>query len=41
MTFVDGNSGKVLGTVPIGQGVDANRFDPATGYAELVPRRMP
>jgi DNA-binding beta-propeller fold protein YncE len=33
MTFVDGNSGKVLGTVPIGQGVDANRFDPATGYA--------
>jgi hypothetical protein len=33
MAFVDGNSGKVLGTVPIGQGVDANRFDPATGYA--------
>ena len=33
MTFVDGNSGKVLGTVPIGQGVDANRFDPATGFA--------
>ena len=33
MTLVDGNSGKVLGTVPIGQGVDANRFDPATGYA--------
>jgi DNA-binding beta-propeller fold protein YncE len=33
MEFVDGNSGKVLGTVPIGQGVDANRFDPATGYA--------
>lgn len=33
MTFVDGNSGKVIGTVPIGQGVDANRFDPATGYA--------
>jgi hypothetical protein len=33
MTFVDGNSGKVLGTVPIGEGVDANRFDPATGYA--------
>src|SRR5271154_4283085 len=33
MTFVDGNSGKVLGTVPIGQGVDANRFDPVTGYA--------
>jgi DNA-binding beta-propeller fold protein YncE len=33
MAFVDGNSGKVLGTVPIGQGVDANRFDPFTGYA--------
>lgn len=33
MTFVDGNSGKVLGTVPIGQGVDANRFDPGTGLA--------
>jgi DNA-binding beta-propeller fold protein YncE len=33
MAFVDGNSGKVIATVPIGQGVDANRFDPATGYA--------
>jgi DNA-binding beta-propeller fold protein YncE len=33
MAFVDGNSGKILGTVPIGQGVDANRFDPVTGYA--------
>lgn len=33
MAFVDGNSGKVIGTVPIGQGVDANRFDRATGYA--------
>jgi hypothetical protein len=33
MTFVDGTSGKVIGTVPIGQGVDANRFDPVTGYA--------
>ncbi len=33
MAFVDGNSGKVLGTVPIGQGVDANRFDPVTGFA--------
>ena len=33
MTFVDGNTGKVIGTVPIGQGVDANRFDPATGLA--------
>jgi DNA-binding beta-propeller fold protein YncE len=33
MAFVDGNTGKVLGSVPIGQGVDANRFDPTTGYA--------
>lgn len=33
MAFVDGNSGKVIGTVPIGQGVDANRFDAETGYA--------
>jgi DNA-binding beta-propeller fold protein YncE len=33
MAFVDGNSGKVNGTVPIGQGVDANRFDPVTGFA--------
>ena len=33
MAFVDGNNGKVLGTVPIGQGVDANRFDPGTGFA--------
>lgn len=33
MTFVDGNTGKVLGTVPIGQGVDANRYDPGTGFA--------
>lgn len=33
MAFVDGNSGKVLGTVPIGQGVDANRFDSGTGDA--------
>ena len=33
MAFVDGNSGLVIGTVPIGQGVDANRFDPETGFA--------
>ena len=33
MTMVDGNSGKVLATVPIGQGVDANRYDAGTGYA--------
>ncbi|MDP9147117.1 MAG: YncE family protein, partial [Acidobacteriota bacterium] len=33
MAFVDGSTGKIIGTVPIGQGVDANRFDPATGLA--------
>jgi DNA-binding beta-propeller fold protein YncE len=33
MAFVDGNSGHVIGTVPIGQGVDANRFDSDTGFA--------
>jgi DNA-binding beta-propeller fold protein YncE len=33
MAFVDGDSGKVLGTVPIGDGVDADRFDPVTGFA--------
>lgn len=33
MAFVEGSTGKVLGTVPIGQGVDANRFDPGTGFA--------
>ncbi len=32
MDFVNGNSGKVIGTVPIGQGIDAMRFDPATNY---------
>jgi DNA-binding beta-propeller fold protein YncE len=33
MAFLDGNSGHVIGTVPIGQGVDANRFDADTGLA--------
>ena len=33
MAFVDGANGKVVATVPIGSGVDANRFDPATGFA--------
>jgi DNA-binding beta-propeller fold protein YncE len=33
MAFVDGSSGQVIGTVPICQGVDANRFDPETGFA--------
>jgi len=33
MAFVDGTSGKVVGNVPIPAGVDANRFDPGTGFA--------
>jgi DNA-binding beta-propeller fold protein YncE len=33
MAFVDGTNGKVVGTVPIPGGVDANRFDPGTGLA--------
>ena len=33
MVMMDSISGKVIGTVPIGAGVDANRFDPATGLA--------
>jgi DNA-binding beta-propeller fold protein YncE len=33
MAVVDYASGKVVGTVPIGGGVDANRFDPQTGLA--------
>jgi YVTN family beta-propeller protein len=33
MEMMDSSSGKVLGSVPIGQGVDANAFDPGTGYA--------
>jgi len=33
MEFWDYSKGKVLGTVPIGPGVDANRFDPVTGLA--------
>jgi DNA-binding beta-propeller fold protein YncE len=33
MAVVDYANGKVVGTVPIGKGVDANRFDPATGLA--------
>jgi len=31
--IVDATSGKVLGTLPIGSGVDANGFDPGTGLA--------
>jgi DNA-binding beta-propeller fold protein YncE len=33
MAVVDYTNGKVVATVPIGTGVDANRFDPATGLA--------
>jgi YVTN family beta-propeller protein len=33
MAVVDADSGKVVATVPIGQGVDANAFDPGTGLA--------
>ncbi len=33
MAIVDGQTGKVVTTVPIGSGVDANRFDPGTQLA--------
>jgi len=33
MVMMDSRSGKVLATVPIGDGVDANAFDPATSLA--------
>ncbi len=33
MAVSDTQAGKVVATVPIGQGVDSNRFDPATGLA--------
>lgn len=33
MEFWDYANGKVAGTVPIGRGVDSNRFDPGTGLA--------
>jgi DNA-binding beta-propeller fold protein YncE len=33
MAMVDYTNGRVVATVPIGKGVDANRFDPATGLA--------
>jgi len=33
MAVVDASSGKVLGTAPIGEGVDAAGFDPATNLA--------
>ena len=33
MAVVNADSGKVITTVPIGDGVDANGFDPETGFA--------
>lgn len=33
MAVMDAESGKVVATVPIGRGVDANAFDPATAFA--------
>jgi DNA-binding beta-propeller fold protein YncE len=33
MALVDAESGKVITTLPIGEGVDANAFDPDTEYA--------
>jgi hypothetical protein len=33
MVMMDSESGKVVGSVPIGEGVDANAFDPGTQYA--------
>ena len=33
MVMMDSTDGKVVATVPIGQGVDANAFDPGTGLA--------
>ena len=33
MAVVDAKTGKIVATLPIGQGVDANRFDPGTSLA--------
>jgi DNA-binding beta-propeller fold protein YncE len=33
MAMMDSTSGKVITSAPIGQGVDANAFDPGTGFA--------
>jgi DNA-binding beta-propeller fold protein YncE len=33
MAMVDADNGKVVATVPIGDGVDVTAFDPGTGYA--------
>ena len=33
MAIVDADSGKIISTLPIGEGVDATAFDPETGLA--------
>jgi len=33
MTVLDADSGKLIASLPIGEGVDATAFDPGTGYA--------
>ena len=33
MAVIDADTGKVIATPPIGEGVDADAFDPETGYA--------
>ncbi|MGA2787139.1 MAG: YncE family protein [Verrucomicrobiota bacterium] len=33
MVMMDSTTGKVIASVPIGEGVDANAFDPGTGFA--------
>src|SRR5256886_5772625 len=33
MEMIDSTNGKVVATAPIGEGVDANAFDPGTQYA--------
>jgi len=33
MAVIDANTGKVIAAPPIGEGVDADAFDPGTGYA--------
>jgi len=40
MAVTDMKTGKVVANVPIGEGVDANRFDPATGLVYLPAFNM-
>ena len=39
MVMMDNTNGKVVATVPIGQGVDANAFDPGTATRLCFLRR--